>query len=758
MINKKIFGIFTSLLIIISSVAAAFFFFSFSNTIDTIDPTVKIESPHNNIYDNSTQLINITASDDLAIDSIWYNWNNTNMIYTSPHYITFNEGLNTIHAWANDSAGNIGHSSVIFIIDTISPLVQITNPVNTTYNNATQLLTITTSDNIAIDTIWYNWNGTKVIYNSPHSITFNKGLNTIHAWVNDSVGNIATTSVTFTIDIPPVIVKIESPINKIYYNPKQLLNISASSDDYTIDTIWYVWNCTKVIYNSPHYITFNEGLNTIHAWANDTEGHIATAFVTFTIDAIDPNLTFTSVWNTILTSSGSSNSTQVKLPLEFSGTYNFTVNWGDGKIESITSWNQTGVTHTYALSGIYTIKINGILAGWNFNNGRDKLKLLKIAEWGDLRLGNSGNYFYGCSNLNLTACDTLGLIGTTTLYQAFSECSKLGDTGNMSSWDVSGVKDMSYMFYLDTSFNQDISNWNVSSVTNMELMFYDATSFNQDIEKWDVSNVQNMFAMFYFATSFNQSIGDWDVSNVENVQAMFYFATSFNQDISDWNVSGVTNMAWMFYGANSFNQDIGDWDVSTTTRMDMMFYGANSFNQNIGDWNVSKVTTMTGMFYCANSFNQSIGNWDVSNVKYMSYMFYGANSFNQDISDWNVSRVTSMSTMFYMASSFNQDIGNWDVSSVKNMGWMFYHASSFDQNLGNWNVSNVEDMDNMFDGITLSTNNYDNLLIGWSKLTLKRGVSFDGGYSHYSTGEASDARTYIKDTFGWYIYDGGQVP
>ena len=115
-----------------------------------------------------------------------------------------------------------------------------------------------------------------------------------------------------------------------------------------------------------------------------------------------------------------------------------------------------------------------------------------------------------------------------------------------------------------------------------------------DIGSWDVSNVTNMSGMFKLATSFNQSIGDWDVSNVTDMRYMFLVTTSFNQPIGDWDVSNVTDMDGMFEGAASFNQPIGNWDVSNVTNMSAMFAGAASFNQPIGDWDVSNVTATYG--------------------------------------------------------------------------------------------------------------------------------------------------------------------
>ena len=120
----------------------------------------------------------------------------------------------------------------------------------------------------------------------------------------------------------------------------------------------------------------------------------------------------------------------------------------------------------------------------------------------------------------------------------------------------------------------DMNSWDVSKITNMSKLFDGYKNFNKDISNWDVSNVTNMSSMFGGCTSFNQDISKWNVSNVTDMKGMFRGCIIFNQDLSRWDVSKVTDFTSMFENCSAFTTLPNDWSINTRARdMEDMFSG-----------------------------------------------------------------------------------------------------------------------------------------------------------------------------------------
>ncbi len=446
--------------------------------------------------------------------------------------------------------------------------------------------------------------------------------------------------------------------------------------------------------------------------------------------------------------------TQISIGTNPELVYNYSIDWGDGTTNEGVPGS---IIHTYEIAGTYTVKITGNFPQANFGSiglVDDANKLLSIEQWGDMKWQSMSFSFFNCQNMVINADDSPDLSLVTDMSYMFSGANSLNQ--DISAWNISTVTNMRDMFNGAVLFNQNISVWNVSSVTNMQNMFANAVVFNQSLDLWDTSSVTDMSSMFANATVFNQPIDNWNVSAVTNMSNMFAGASSFNQNIDSWNVSLVTNMDSMFNGATTFNSNIGTWNVSSVIGMSGMFLNAPVFNQDIGNWNVSAVTNMGVMFEFASAFNQDISRWNVSSVQSMFFMFDGATVFNQPIGSWNVSSVTVMAAMFLDAGDFNQDLSLWNVSAVTRMDIMFARATSFDQNIGGWNVSAVSNMKDMFLGSSLSTINYDALLIGWSSQeVLQPNVIFDAGSSQYSPDAIAARNALISAQFLWTVNDGG---
>jgi len=188
----------------------------------------------------------------------------------------------------------------------------------------------------------------------------------------------------------------------------------------------------------------------------------------------------------------------------------------------------------------------------------------------------------------------------------------------------------------------------VSSDSTTEIV--EVINIDKDITKWDTSNVKDFSFLFQYQSTFNQAIGNWDTSSATTLRYMFYRASAFNQPLN-FNTSKVTDMSSMFNRAYAFNQPL-NFDMSKVTNISYMFARNSSFNQDISSWDISNVTTLRAIFYYATSFNQDISSWNTSNVTNMSYLMYRNTAFNKNISNWDTSKVTDSTYFDYGADSW----------------------------------------------------------------------------------------------------------
>jgi len=87
---------------------------------------------------------------------------------------------------------------------------------------------------------------------------------------------------------------------------------------------------------------------------------------------------------------------------------------------------------------------------------------------------------------------------------------------------------------------------------------------------------------------------------------------------------------------------------------------------------------------------------------------------------------------------------------------VIHNKEKIDQNIANFDVTALTNATNMFRYITLSTANYDALLIGWEAQAVQDNVIFNGGNSKYTAGGAAAiARQNLIDNHTWTITDGG---
>lgn len=407
--------------------------------------------------------------------------------------------------------------------------------------------------------------------------------------------------------------------------------------------------------------------------------------------------------------SSSQSSPTLPLNLSSEGTYDFTIDWGDGSSDVITTYDQPETSHQYSSAGTYPISISGQIDNTPFFTANTAFNLNSVSAWGNFQLDTSGTF----ANLTIAYNPVLApYTGNAQNYRRAFE--NIGST-----------------FYSPAGGNSiiDLNGWDTSNATSLEGIFARAGFGNVLISNWDVSSVTDMSYAFRESSSDSAvNVSNWDVSNVTNFQHTFSFTyNSFSvSDITGWDTSSATDMSSMFYLAHNFNQNISSWNVSNVQNFTNMFSLNFGFNQPIGSWDMSSATTIAGMFFLGSVFNQPIGNWNTSNVQSFAGVF--GNLFTN------------------VKTPFNQDISNWDFTGCLDSDSMLYF---FGLGVGGYTAF-----------CSMSQANYEALLISWASqaANMPTGMSnIDSDFVYGAGSAAETARNTLVNTYGWNILDGGAV-
>lgn len=251
-----------------------------SFTIHTLPPVVKITSHKPNQFLNySPVLITGTVNDSRARIVV-------NGVVAAVEKEAFSakvnlvEGTNTVTATVTDEFGNTGNDSVILVLDSKPPVINITAPSsNSLLSTGTVTVTGTADKNVASVTVATR-TGQEVqavlasgIFTA--NVKMDEGPNVIVAKAVSLAGNTGTVSVRIMVDTIAPIITLTTPKEMTVTNKKMITVTGSVNDPMAMVKI----NNTPVQVTEGAFIlssvNLNEGKNTITATAADRAGNQA---------------------------------------------------------------------------------------------------------------------------------------------------------------------------------------------------------------------------------------------------------------------------------------------------------------------------------------------------------------------------------------------------------------------------------------------------------------------------------------------------
>lgn len=274
-------------------------------------PSISIITPLNNSNTtNPTLNVNYTLSQTtLPISACWYTRNagvSNNSITCGNNLtgITWNEGMNNVTIYTNDTLNHINSSSVTFRLDTSLPKVNMLFPLSGTNHSSPNLnVNYSTSDTDGFSDITScKWSKNGGVSNTTlascqnTSDTFAEGLNTIYIWATENTGNEGQNSSTFRVDTISPTVTITAPTDGQAFGTNTIqLNYTVSDSGSGVASCVYRNNTdankTITCGTNTTISQATDGAYTVTVCVNDTVGNIACDTNSWSISTGAPAIT-----------------------------------------------------------------------------------------------------------------------------------------------------------------------------------------------------------------------------------------------------------------------------------------------------------------------------------------------------------------------------------------------------------------------------------------------------------------------------------
>ena len=149
---------------------------------------------------------------------------------------------------------------------------------------------------------------------------------------------------------------------------------------------------------------------------------------------------------------------------------------------------------------------------------------------------------------------------------------------NLNNWDTSKVTTMEGMFAYSNFPLVQINFWDTRNVTTMREMFYEATLRElPNIFTWDLSNLKDSSYMFGLCEGIDEiDLHNLDTSNIENMEGMFYVCQQRTVNLSNWRLDNCKNLHALFWYAETVYLDISNWNLPDPDSVDTSSMFGNS--------------------------------------------------------------------------------------------------------------------------------------------------------------------------------------